>query len=29
MLGEWQKLEENCPAGYTLQKIAYGTHEQQ
>ena len=29
MLGGWRKLEENCPAGYTLQKITYGTHEQQ
>ncbi|MBO5802544.1 MAG: alpha/beta hydrolase [Lentisphaeria bacterium] len=29
MLGAWQKLEENYPAGYTLQKITYGTHEQQ
>lgn len=29
MVGTWQELEKNCPAGYTLRKIAYGTHEQQ
>ena len=29
MFGTWQQLEKNPPAGYTLRKIAYGTHEQQ